>query len=490
MIKSKAVINTGDRINLQDIMFVQEAELNLSACKSVLGVSANSRILNYEALNGELRISGKLTAKILFENSEGGIESQDYAREFTESVKLDITASAKAFLTANVIEIEYSGHAELKMMFTVNISGYYIMDKEIEYLECEGELYTKKDMIKTERTCPLTDSQIDISKNFEAKFPIIKILSYNTICFVNGVFCFDELYQVEGEAITSVIALGEDNKLMSECFSQNFAVEIPDAQITSLSEIMLDAIPKSTTIILEEEGSRNLIVDLEIMIKGVCVIKNDIEVLADAYSISKELDITSKTMSCDTDMWQRRKMETVKAMIKTDDEIGGIEAVMPPVAGAMNMMSNFGLFAEGIINLTVLFRDKEGALKSVNGGIPFQTLIDNDIPTDKVAANIIVKSCNARVKMANEIEVIIELMIDARGCRRCSFSVIEDIEEASDKSDGDIAISLYIAREGESLWDVAKVLSTDENTLLRLNPDIKLPLQSGEKLLLYRELSL
>lgn len=490
MIKSKAVINTGDRINLQDIMFVQEAELNLSSCKSVLGVSANSRILNYEALNGELRISGKLTAKILFENIEGGIESQDYSKEFTESIKLDITASAKAFLMANVAEIEYSGHTDLKLMFTVNISGYYIMDREIEYLECQGELYTKKDMIKTERTCPLMDSQIDISKNFECKFPIIKILSYNTVCFINGVFCFDELYQVEGEAITTVIAMGEDNKLMSECFSQQFTVEIPDAKITSESEIMLDAILKSTTIILEEEGSRNLIVDLEIMIKGVCIMKNDVEVLADAYSVEKELDITAKTVSCDSDMWQRRRIETVKAVLTTEDEISGIEAIMPPVAGAMNMMNNFGLFAEGIINLTVIYRDKEGALKTISGGTPFQTLVDNDIPVDMVAANIIVKSCNARVKTATEIEVIFEIMIDARGCRKCSFSVIEDIEEGDDKFDGDIAISLYIAREGESLWDVAKVLSTDEDTLLRLNPDIKLPLQSGEKLLLYRELSL
>lgn len=490
MIKNKAVINTGDRINLEDIMFVQEAEMSLSACKRVLGVSANSRIINYEALNGELRISVKLTAKILFENMEGEIESQDYAKEFSESIKLDITASDKAFLSANVVEIEYSGNAELKLMFTVNISGYYIMDRDMEYIECQGDLYTKKEIINTQRIVPLTDSQIDISKNFECKFPIIKILSYSTTCIINGVFCFEELYQVEGEAMTTVIALGEENRLISECFAQNFTVEIPDSKINASSEIMLDAMAKSTTIILEEEGSRNLIIDLEIALKGVCIIKSDIEVLADAYSVSKELEIVSKKVACDTDMWQRRKTETVKGVIKTDFEISGIEAVMPPVAGAINIMNNFGFYAEGIINLTVLFRDKDGELNTTNGSLPFQILIDSDIAADKAAASLVVKSCNARVKTANEIEVIIELVIDAQGCRRCTFSIIEDIEEIGDKADGDIAISLYIAKEGESLWDVAKILSTDEETLLRLNPDIKMPLQSGEKLLLYRELSL
>ena len=68
-------------------------------------------------------------------------------------------------------------------------------------------------------------------------------------------------------------------------------------------------------------------------------------------------------------------------------------------------------------------------------------------------------------------------------------TIVEDMEEGAAKEDDNIAISLYIAKEGESLWDVAKMLSTDEKTLMQLNPDIKLPLRSGDKILLYREFS-
>ena len=60
-------------------------------------------------------------------------------------------------------------------------------------------------------------------------------------------------------------------------------------------------------------------------------------------------------------------------------------------------------------------------------------------------------------------------------------TIVEDMEEGAAKEDDNIAISLYIAKEGESLWDVAKMLSTDEKTLMQLNPDIKLPLRSGDK---------
>lgn len=490
MIKNKAVINTGNRIELEGIMFMQEAELSLSACKNVLGVSAVSRILNYEALNGELRISGRLTAKILYENMEDGVESQDYSREFAETVQMDITANDKAFLKTSIVEIEYSGGAELKIVFSVSISGYIVKENEMEYLECQGELFTKKDTVRTEKLCPLTDSNIDISKSFECKFPIMKILSYNTVCYISNVFCYDELYQVEGEAITTVIALGEEKRMMSECFAQNFTVEVPDAKINSASEIILEAAAKSTTIILEEEGGRSLIVDLEIALKGICIVKTDIEVLADAYSVDKELAITSKTVSCDTDMWQRRKAETLKASLHTEDEISCIEAVMPPVASVMCVSNNFGLFAEGVVTLNVIYRNKEGALKAISGGMPYQILVGNDFPADKATVNLIIKGCNARIKTNNEIEIILDLIIDAKGCRRRSFAVIEDIEESGDKPDNDVAISLYIARDGESLWDVAKMLSTDEDTLLRLNPDIKMPLESGERLLLYRELTL
>ena len=77
---------------------------------------------------------------------------------------------------------------------------------------------------------------------------------------------------MEGEAVTNIIALGEDNKLISQA-SIRISLERPIPISCLQSEIMLECFNKSTTIILEEEGSRNIIIDLEISFKGVAVEK-------------------------------------------------------------------------------------------------------------------------------------------------------------------------------------------------------------------------
>ncbi|MFA6766684.1 MAG: LysM domain-containing protein, partial [Clostridia bacterium] len=87
-----------------------------------------------------------------------------------------------------------------------------------------------------------------------------------------------------------------------------------------------------------------------------------------------------------------------------------------------------------------------------------------------------------------EISLTFETALNVKGASCEETTFLEDIQMGAPKEDNNVAISLYITKEGESLWDIAKSLSTDEQTLLNLNPDIKLPLKSGEKILLYREL--
>ena len=68
------------------------------------------------------------------------------------------------------------------------------------------------------------------------------------------------------------------------------------------------------------------------------------------------------------------------------------------------------------------------------------------------------------------------------------FSIIYDVELGAEKEENDFAVSLYIAKEGETLWEVAKALNTDEITLAEQNADVGLPLKGGEKILLYKYL--
>ena len=88
---------------------------------------------------------------------------------------------------------------------------------------------------------------------------------------------------------------------------------------------------------------------------------------------------------------------------------------------------------------------------------------------------------------SSDLEVTVELVVTVRGIKLNIISLGTDLEIGDAKEIDDFAISLYVVKQGETLYDVAKALNTEESTLTRLNEDISFPLKGGEKVLFYKE---
>ncbi|MFW5780761.1 MAG: LysM peptidoglycan-binding domain-containing protein, partial [Bacillota bacterium] len=241
---------------------------------------------------------------------------------------------------------------------------------------------------------------------------------------------------------------------------------------------------------MEEEGSKNIVIDLDILLRGSVSIYEENEILIDAYSIDNEVDTKTASIVTENNLLCKMVSQTINANVANEkDKIKEILASSPPIASNITFCNDFGLFAEGIINTEIIYINDKDTLCSIKIEVPFQILVDKDFPASGVlfssltVINTTISSING-----NEISLTFESALSVKGASYEKTTYIEDIEKKNPKEDNNVAISLYIAKEGESLWDIAKSLSTDETTLLNLNPDIKLPLKSGEKILLYREL--
>lgn len=491
MTKNKVIVDVSKRNKIESTLFFEDVELSISSSSKILGVSALCRIINYEVLSGELKVSGKISSKVLYLSEEGEVACFEHSKEFLETVICDsITSQDKPFLSASIADIEFSGERDLKIKYTLAIDGFFIQDMSVEYVDCADEdILLKKSIIDLEKIVMQNDTNVEISQGFESKIPLSKILCYNTVCNINKACPSEGMYQVDGEAFSTIIGADDENQLLYQSFSQTFSIEIPDTNVTPESNLLLECICKSTTIILEEESSKNIMIDLALCIKGINVLKKEIEVVTDTYSLSKELILQENCLQYDENLWQKTIYSTIKETINSDIPLSSVEGVVTPACATISVVNNFGTYAEGIVDCRIICKNAEGELQTIAGELPYQILIDKDF-NGIADASLQISTLSARMKNVNEIELSIDVCIMANGSEMKKINMITDIEEGEDKEDNNIAISLYITGEGESLWDVAKTLSTDEHTLLNLNPDIKLPLQSGEKLLLYRELNL
>lgn len=492
MTKNKKIINLSRRNIIENTFFNETAEIRLTANK-ILSVSAVSRMTSEEVLNGEIRVCGKIIAKIIYEHGEEKeISCYDYTKEFLLTVHIaEISSSDKAFIMSKITDIEYEGKDNLHIKFTLAIGGYYIKELPFEYLECDSaDIIVKKSVLKSQRIFPLMDTTLQSSQNFEFPVEIKRILCYNSQSWINNAFPSDEMYQAEGEARTTIIALDMNNKLIQQSFLQSFNIEVPDSNILPDTDIMLDSFIKGTTIMMEEEGSKNIVIDLDILLRGSVSIYEENEILVDAYSIENEVVTKTASIVTENNLLCKTVSQTINSNIMVDEgKVKEIVACSPPLAGNINFVNDFGLFSEGIINTEIIYINENDELCSMKTEVPFQILVDKNFSASGVLnATLTVINTTASAISDQEISLTFETALNVKGASCEETTFMEDIQMGAPKEDNNVAISLYITKEGESLWDIAKSLSTDEQTLLNLNPDIKLPLKSGEKILLYREL--
>jgi len=95
---------------------------------------------------------------------------------------------------------------------------------------------------------------------------------------------------------------------------------------------------------------------------------------------------------------------------------------------------------------------------------------------------------NVKRKKNGEIEAEGSLKAVFRHYAESSSSYVSEVEEGAIIEENHSGISIFLPRAGEDLWQVAKRLRCTPEELTRSNPDLKFPIENGERILVYRRL--
>ena len=60
----------------------------------------------------------------------------------------------------------------------------------------------------------------------------------------------------------------------------------------------------------------------------------------------------------------------------------------------------------------------------------------------------------------------------------------------AEKEQNTAAISLYIAQEGDTMWELCKALTATPDEIMGQNPALTVPLKEGERVVYFRALGL
>ncbi|NLL56697.1 MAG: DUF3794 domain-containing protein [Clostridiales bacterium] len=491
MTDNRLMIGANTKENIPEYLFTETGELNISDANKILSVTAEAVINSVDALNNELRVNVTTTFKVIYDG-EDGVNSYAVKVDSNRAIMIEgVTTQTRAIVYAAVLDCEYAGANSIKAKCTVQLNGWYARENTLNFLNTElDDIFCKTSLLKVENVEILPESKLSITYTNEARLPISKMLDCAANVYVNNVFANSGSFQVEGEIALRMIFLSDNGEFMNQTFTNPFSAEIADEVVQPESSIDVYAQVNSIEVTLSAQDNRGFISDINITLHSSVSNSQELEGIVDAYSTTNTLSVVEKKHNLDSLFCLRTVRDKVSTNAKIANGINDVECVTGAMVNASSNITNGVLQVEGVITSTVIYQNEEGHLDSINVELPFQTMVAKDIDCDtELATNVIVTSMFARIRTTSEIEVSAEIMISVKGKRSASVNLVSDIEIGPEKEVDDVAISLYIVKPNQSIWEVAKDLNTSEAVIITQNPELKLPVKAGDKVVLYKEIN-
>ena len=491
---TKVVSSSRKNIGITQSVIELKLPTNEDVIDAIYSVSAKSTIISNEVAGNDINFVGLVDFQAMFESA--GITALDYSAEFKDKFVCDSEVLGEVVLSSNVVDVTSSivsngirvvaivettidniVSKDINVLTSINSQDVNIQYKDVEFSTYIGKAYEK----------------FDVTQEFDVK-NATKILMVTPNACVTSVIPNENYMTVNGLLNVDVCyQTGDSNGDVTSDFQTfDFSWDIALTGITDTSviqseiSIMFNEI-KVTTML--EEGGANVNLYVPIAFAGYVFAKTNMSVIDDVYIKSNYLSITSETFDSIVGMPSLQFRDNISGTASIADTAPFIDEILGVCTNnivlASSRVDSNKLSIEGVANATVVYLTKEtNALTAVQVEMPFsvEQKVDGNMAS---VVTLCLSDVNARSKRGKEIEVSSNLSVYVDMYGMNTMQVISNITMGDEKPKDDCSLYIYIVKDNQTIWDIAKEMNVSEELILEQNPDVELPLRSGEKLVIY-----
>lgn len=490
---TKVVSSSRKNIGLTQSIIELKLPTNEDVIDAIYSVSAKSTIVSSEVAGNNINFVGLVDFQAMFESA--GITALDYSAEFKDKFVSDTEIVGEVILSSNVVDVTSSIVSNgIRVVAIVETTIDQIVSKDINVLTgINGEANIATKDIEFATYIGKAFEKFDVTQEFDVK-NATKVLMVTPNACVTSVEPNDNYLTVSGVLNVDVCyQMGDGNgDIASDFQSFDFSWDVAlsgiedKSYIQSELNILFNEIKVST--MLQEDGA-NINLYVPLTFTGYVFNKTQISVIDDVYTKTNYLSITSENFESLCGMPSVQFRDTISGTAGISDAAPFIDEILGVCTNnivlASSRVENNNLSIEGVANATVVYYTKEtNMLTSVQVEMPFA--VEQKVEGDMASVvTLCLSDVNARSKRGKEIEVSsnLSVYVDMYGIGSCQ--VISNVVLGDEKPKDDCSLYIYIVKENESVWDIAKEMNVSEDLILEQNPDVELPLKAGEKLVIY-----
>lgn len=496
------LINSTYRKNISSIQNnVSTLFTNENSVVKILCSRAKSVITSYEALNGELKFNGEVCFSVLFINENNEFITLKETEKFSGRIEDEkITVNFIPVFSSDVIELKtsFSGD-EIRVNGVVETVIEGIISESINYYVSNNDnIITNSNFINYSSLDSNGQLNFNFAESFDCKDKINKVLFAGANAQICDYSLGSDYFTVEGViSVNFGFETGEDVKEIEQFTkSYRFKEELEKEGITKEGYLVLKTNIFDCDIkteIIEKDGENTVNFEIPVLVDYVYLKPNTSEVVVDAYSLTNKLNLNIESFTVDSKNFTKCIEEKIDGQLIINDEAPRIIKIISycgdDVSITNTIKDNDCVIVEGVASVNVIYLEEgeeSERLNSVIVEVPFS--VENPIDlnaNDDVTSSAIIKDVDVKSRKGKEINIDMELCIKIDVFATTEEMALTSVQEGEVLTPKEACLQIYFARKGNTLWDISKGLVCRPEQILKQNPNINLPLNEDEKIVLF-----
>ena len=492
------------RKNLGGTQVIVEGKLPLNdgdGVSKILCANANAYISNSEVVGRDVSFNGYVGFQVVYSDEMNNLQGLDYSAEFRDKFMLENGVVAVPIVKANVVEVKYAildNLIKVTAIVEINVDGILTEETNALVGSSNNETFFKNEYIEYLTYENMLNEKFEIVGDMEIKDSVQKILSVCPSVFIENITTNSNYITVRGGVNINVCYISDEESSILRSyntqfdFSQDVAGESvnENSVIQSLINVVLNDVKVTTTM---EANSATINIIVPVLFKGFNFTQKSSEIVTDLFNLQNMMGVDYQSVDLLEAAPPKSYVEKITGAFIIDENQPFIDEVTGVCANnivlANTSIVNNNLLVEGVASSTVLYFNKESnTTNSIEVEIPFSINLDSKIPegfTPSIGVSF--GEVLAKGKRGKEIDIEGKIFAYIDFYKTTNDAVISQVEVLEERVLEDYALSIYIVKDGETLWDIAKEMNISPDLILEQNPNVELPLKAGEKIVIYRQ---
>ena len=402
----------------------------------------------------------------------------------------------------NVIELKVTSTSdEVKPVATVETDISLILTDSLNnYISNTEDIVTNSNFVNFSSLINSGNLGFNFSESFESKDTVEKVLITTARAKILDYSLGTDYFTIEGVLFVNISYItNKDEQKEFKQFTKlyKFKEELEAENITKDGYLILTSNVNNcniTTEIVTSEDGTTVNFTIPVDVKYAYFKPTTNEVVVDAYSLKNKLNLNVESFKVDGKNVVKCFDEKIDGQMTIDDDAPRIIKFVAFCGENVSITNSFkendNFVIEGVASVNVIYLegDETERLNSVIIEVPFsvENKFDEFTDGDEVVVNGMVKDVEVKCKKGKEINLDLDLTFVANAFNSMEEMALTNVQVGEPLTPKEACLQIYFARKGNTLWDISKGLVAKPEQILDQNPNINLPLEQDEKIVLFR----